>query len=69
MRNVLKNMKGVKFHITSYRGLGAAAIQNGRSGRPKIQLSSKVAKFAGKIGIDLPFIFCMPDYPCAILSF
>ena len=47
---------GAKLHITSR--LGATGVQKGRFGRPKIEFSSKVAKLAGKIGIDLMLIFC-----------
>ena len=43
--------------------------QQGRFGRRKIQLSSKVAKFAKWIGIDLTLIFYINDFSCAILSF
>ena len=35
----------------------------------KIKFSSKVTKFAGKIGIDLTLIFSINDFCCAILSF
>ena len=35
----------ISYHIIS--GLGAAAVQKGRFGRPKIQLFSKMAKLAG----------------------
>ena len=37
--------------------LGAAVVQKEYFGRPKIQISSKVAKSAGYIGIDLALIF------------
>ena len=42
-----KNKYGheISYHIILH--LGAAGVQKGRFGRPKIQLSSKVAKFAG----------------------
>ena len=58
-------MIGVKFHIAFRR----MDFQKERFGHPKIQFSSKVAKFAGKIAIDLTLIFCMNDFFCAILSF
>ena len=44
-------------------------VQKGRFGRTKIKFSTKVFKFAGKIGIDLTLIFCMNEFFCAILSF
>ena len=50
-------MRKISYRIISR--LDAADVQKGRFGRPKIQLSSKVAKFAGLFGIDLAFIFCM----------
>ena len=37
---------GVKFHMITSR-LGTVGVQKGRFGYPKIQLSSKVTKFAG----------------------
>ena len=37
--------------------LWAVGDQKGRFGRPKIEFSSKVAKFAGQIGIDLTLIY------------
>ena len=42
--------------------LGAMGVQKGRFGRRKIRFSSKVAKFARKIGIDLKIIFCLNDF-------
>ena len=42
--------------------LGATGVQKGLFGHPKIQVFSKVAKFAGKIGIDLTLIFCINDF-------
>ena len=39
------------------------------NGAPKKYLSSRVSKFAGKIGIDLALIFSMNDFSCVILSF
>ena len=36
-------------------------VQKGR-GRPKIQFSYKVAKFAEYIGIDLTLIFCINNF-------
>ena len=62
-----KYMLNISYHIISrFRFMG---VQMGRYGRPKIQFSSKVAKFAEKIGIDLTLIFCIYDFFCAILSF
>ena len=43
-------------------------FQKGRCGRPKIHLLSKVAKFAGQIGIDLTFIFFVRILAFEILS-
>ena len=45
----------ISYHILSR--LGAAGVQKGRFGCPKIQLSSKVAKFAGQVGIDLTLLY------------
>ena len=55
------------FHIISR--LGAVGVQKGRYGRPKLQISSKMTKFAGKIRIDLTLIFPMNEFFRAILSF
>ena len=58
----------ISSYITSR--LGAMGVQNRRFGRPKIQFFPKVAKFAGKIEIDLTLIFfCIDDFFCAIYSF
>ena len=51
----------ISYHIISR--LGATGVQKGHFGHPNIQLSSKVAKFAGYIGIDLALIFCMNPSP------
>ena len=60
-----QKMIGVKFHITSHH-----SVQKGRFWHSKIQLSSKVAKFAGKIEIDLALSCCIHDFfLCVILSF
>ena len=40
----------ISYHIISR--LGVMGVQKGRFGRLKIQLSSTVAKFAAKFGID-----------------
>ena len=37
-------------------------VKKGRFGRLKIQFSSKVAKFVGKIGIEQTLIFCTNDF-------
>ena len=55
------------YHILSR--LGAIGVQKGRFGHPKIQFSSKAAKFVGEIGNDIMLIFCTHDFFCAILSF
>ena len=65
MRNVLKKMMGVKF-ISHF---GVAAVQKGCFGRPKIQLSSKVAKFAGWVGIDPTLISSINDFFVRLLVF
>ena len=44
-------------------------VQKVQKHAQKIKFSSKVAKFAGTIGIDLTIIFCMNDFFCVILSF
>ena len=46
----------ISYHLISR--LGAAGVQKGRPGHPESQLSSKVAKFTGYIGIGLALIFC-----------
>ena len=56
MRNVLKNY-GRKIACQIMSRLGTTWVQKGHFGRPKIQLSSKVA-----------LIFCMDDICCAILG-
>ena len=62
------NGRKISYHITSC--LGATGAQTRPNDAPKIKLSSKVAKFAGWIGIDLLLIFCINDYfCCAIISF
>ena len=50
-------------------GFRIMGVQKGRYGLPKIQFSSKVAKFAGKIGIYLTLIFRIDYFSCAILIF
>ena len=45
--------------LSRFRVMG---IQKGRYGRPIIQFSPKVAKFAGKIGIDLTIIFFINEF-------
>ena len=50
----------ISYHIISR--LGARNVHKGRFGLPKIELSSKVAKFAGWIGIDPAFIFRINDF-------
>ena len=57
----------ISYHIISR--LDAMSNQMGRFGSLKIKFSSKVAKFASKIGIDLTFNFCTHDILCAILIF
>ena len=42
-----KKIVVVKLHISFISGLGAKGVQKGRFGRPKMQLSLKVAKFEG----------------------
>ena len=64
-----KQMMGVKLYNTSYHVWALRPFKRGRFGRSKIQLSSKVAKFAGWIGIDLTLNFCPYDFFCAILNF
>ena len=58
MRNVLKQKCAENF-ISRF---GAVDVQKKRFERPKIQFSSKVAKFAGKIEFDLALIFCIDDF-------
>ena len=65
----IKNKFGRKISCHTISCLGAAAVQNRRFGRPKIPISSKVAKFAGQIGIDLALIFCIYDFSFVILNF
>ena len=62
---VQNNERKISHHIISR--LGATNVPKGRFGRPKLQLSSKMAKFAGQIGIDPTLIFCVNDFFCAIL--
>ena len=62
-----KDGRKISYHIISR--LGAMGVQKGRFGHPKIQFPSKVNKFTGKIGIDLPLIFCINDFFCANLNF
>ena len=38
------------------------AVQKVQEYEQKIKFSSEVAKFAGKIGINLTIIFCMNDH-------
>ena len=45
----------ISYHIISR--LGAAGVQKVRFGHPKIQVFSKVTKYAGSIGIDLTLTF------------
>ena len=45
------------------------SVQNGRYGRQKINFSSKVAKFAGKIGTDWTFIHRIYDFFVRFLVF
>ena len=45
------------------------ALVNDMQPPTQIQLSSKVAKFAGWIEIDLALIFCKNNFFCAILIF
>ena len=65
MRNVLRKMMGVKFHIA----YGRCGNSKRAFWAPKKSLSSNVAKLAGYSGFDLALIFCMNDFYCAILSF
>ena len=44
-------------------------VQKVQKDARKNKKNSKVAKFAGKIGIDVTIIFCINDFLCAILSF
>ena len=68
MNNVVKNDgRKISYHIISR--LGAATVQKGRFVRPKIQLSLKVAKFAGYFGFYLDFIFCMNHFFLRFLVF
>ena len=55
-----KDGRKISYHIISC--LGAMSDQKGRFGGRKIKFSSKVAKFAGKIGIELTLIYCMYDF-------
>ena len=50
-----KDVLKISYHIISR--LGTVGVQKGRFGRPKIKFSSKVAKFARNLEIDLPLIF------------
>ena len=52
-----ENKDGLKISYHIITCLGTTGVQKGRFGRPKVQFSSKVAKFARKIGIDLTLIF------------
>ena len=49
--------------------LGTTGVKKQRFGRSKLQHSSEVAKFAGYIGIDLTFIFCINDFFVQFLVF
>ena len=62
-----KDGRKTSYHCISR--LDATGVQKGYFGRPKIQLSSKVTKFAGYIGITLALIFCINDFFFTILSF
>ena len=52
-----ENKVGRKISYNIISCLGALGVQKRPFGHPKIQFSSKVFKFAGKIGIDLTLIF------------
>ena len=54
---VTKDLLKMSYHIIS-----AFAFQKGRFERPKIQFSSKVAKFLGKIRINLTLISLIEDF-------
>ena len=57
-----KDVLKISYHIIlRFRVMG---VQKGRYGCLKIKFSSEVAKFAGKIGIDLTFIFRIYDFLC-----
>ena len=53
----INDERQISYHIISR--LGDAGVQKGRFRRPKIQLSQKMVKFAGYIGIDLMIIFLL----------
>ena len=61
-----KDGRKISHHISR---LGTTDVEKAQFGRLKKQLSSKMARFAGKFGIDLMLIFCTNDFFCAILSF
>ena len=56
----IKEGRKISYHIISR--LGAEGVQKWRFGRPKIHFFSKMAKFAGKTGIDLTLIFHINDF-------
>ena len=62
-----KDGRKIAYHIISR--LGAMDVQKGRFGRPKIQFTSIVSKFAVKIGIDLSLIFHINDFFVRFLLF
>ena len=55
------------YHIISR--FRVMSVKKERYDRPKIKFSSIVAKFAGKIGIDLTLIFRINVFFCASLSY
>ena len=62
-----KDVLKISYHTISR--VGAVGVRKGCFGHPKIRFSSKDAKFAEKIGIDLTLISYINDFFCAILSF
>ena len=61
-----KDVLKISYHIVSrFRVMGVLKVQKDAQ---KIEFSSKVANFEGKIGIDLKIIFRINIF-CTILSF
>ena len=62
-----KDVVKKSYHIISrIRVMGVQKVQKGAQ---KIKFSSKVAKFAGNIRIDMIMIFYIDSFFCATLSF
>ena len=70
MRNVLKKMMGVKFHITSYRVLPLRPFKRSVFGAQKCNFLHKWPNLQDRFRLtNLTLIFCMNNFFRAILCF